>query len=439
MNVRKYLKPPEEPAPDPAANDPQNLITNIEPEPTAIQQQKNSFIVGGLTSVLVVFVAFLALRSSALTNQFVPAEIGQGTATRSGSATPQDNSAAAGGSFIRFIGAEARGHYYISPATASVANGQNITVDVRIDPEGASVGFVENVTVAYDPAKLQYVSHDVSGTPFSAELVMNTATPGTIIRSSYQPADGYTSTDTLVMKVTFRALTGNGTASVSVSGIAYDNNAADIRPTGDSATLSLTGGTGGGGTASGKRCRIELHGKGGGGSGTFPSGDVTVISPNGNAPGWGGLQWLYFPESGYAEIVSGNNPGLVNLVNTNQCGQVIVYGFSNGAAMAAKLYCRGETFGGKLVGVMVDDPVPDHGVDNCARPAGVALKVYHSQQLADIVNSRNPCQSDDWTCEGGSTYSTAQYGSLIGQQGQIEMGTHIPAGSGPGIMSGWWK
>ena len=104
------------------------------------------------------------------------------------------------------------------------------------------------------------------------------------------------------------------------------------------------------------RCLVRLHGKSGTGADTTFDGDVAVISPTGNAEGWGGRQWLYFPDADYeaarttvAEAVAG-------------CEQVIVDGFSNGAAFAAKLYCRGETFDGRLVRVVVDDPVVDEGV-----------------------------------------------------------------------------
>src|SRR5262245_20425428 len=53
------------------------------------------------------------------------------------------------------------------------------------------------------------------------------------------------------------------------------------------------------GTAAG-RCLVRLHGKGGGGGPTTTSGDVTELAPTGNADGWGGRQWLYFPDDEYA-------------------------------------------------------------------------------------------------------------------------------------------
>ena len=105
---------------------------------------------------------------------------------------------------------------------------------------------------------------------------------------------------------------------------------------------------------------MRLHGKGDNGAETTVTDGVTIVSPAGNAEGWGGRQWLYFPEPEYTaarDVVTKAVTG---------CEQVIVDGFSNGAAFAAKLYCRGETFGGRLVRVVVDDPVVDGAVEGCA-------------------------------------------------------------------------
>ncbi len=104
------------------------------------------------------------------------------------------------------------------------------------------------------------------------------------------------------------------------------------------------------------RCLVRLHGKGGGGAETVVEDGVSVISPDGNADGWGARQWLYFPDDEYTAARNVVEDAITG------CGQVIINGFSNGAAFAAKLYCRGETFGGRLVRVVVDDPVVDAAV-----------------------------------------------------------------------------
>ncbi len=113
------------------------------------------------------------------------------------------------------------------------------------------------------------------------------------------------------------------------------------------------------------RCLLQLHGKGDRGVKTVVDNGISIISPDGNAEGWGARQWLYFPDSEYTvarKVVEDAVKG---------CGQVIIDGFSNGAAFAAKLYCRGETLGGRLVRVVVDDPVVDAAVKGVfARPFG---------------------------------------------------------------------
>jgi hypothetical protein len=160
----------------------------------------------------------------------------------------------------------------------------------------------------------------------------------------------------------------------------------------------------------GTRCLVRLHGKGGNGAGTSQSGDVTVLSPPGNASGWGGRQWLYFAPGSY-EAAFGS---IAHAVDASGCGQVIVDGFSNGGAMAVKLYCRGESFGGRLVGVVADDPVPDHGADGCAPAPGVALTIYWTGALDAAAHPGWDCAEQDWTCEGGTTVGIGAYASNAG-------------------------
>ena len=151
---------------------------------------------------------------------------------------------------------------------------------------------------------------------------------------------------------------------------------------------------------------MSLHGKGGGGQGEWTGSDgVRHSFPAGNASGWGGRQWLYYPEPNYqaARDIVGND------IAAGGCGRVIVYGFSNGAAFAAKLYCRGETFGGAVVGYVIDDPVVDHAVEGCAR-APVNVVLYWTGDI-DVPDG---WACGDWTCEGGSTIGIARYEAAIG-------------------------
>src|SRR4029077_1488760 len=102
---------------------------------------------------------------------------------------------------------------------------------------------------------------------------------------------------------------------------------------------------------------------------------VSIISPDGNAEGWGGRQWLYFPDREYAAALKVVEDAVAG------CGQVIINGFSNGAAFAAKMYCRGETFGGRLVRFVLDDPVVDAAVQGCAPDPSVGVTLYWTGAL----------------------------------------------------------
>ncbi len=135
---------------------------------------------------------------------------------------------------------------------------------------------------------------------------------------------------------------------------------------------------------------------------------MTVLSPTGNADGWDGRQWLYFPADRYAEALA-----IVESAAAG-CDQVIVGGFSNGASFAASLYCHGETLDGRLVGVVVDDPVPDHSADGCAPAGGVGVTLYWTGALDATAAPGWDCSEADWTCEGGETIGIDAYAGALG-------------------------
>jgi hypothetical protein len=139
-------------------------------------------------------------------------------------------------------------------------------------------------------------------------------------------------------------------------------------------------------------------------------GNVTVIAPSGNAEGWGGRQWLYFPEEHYVaarRVVADSVRG---------CGQIIVDGFSNGASFAAAMYCRAETFDGRLVGIVVDDPVTDHAVDDCAPDPSVTVTLYSTGALEAMRPTGRQCADRDWTCEGAETIGIEAYAAALGTE-----------------------
>jgi len=182
-----------------------------------------------------------------------------------------------------------------------------------------------------------------------------------------------------------------------------------------------------------KRCIVHLHGKSGTGAAASLEGDVTHLRPSGNAPGWGGLQWLYFPDDGYAEV----QRIVSRAISEAGCGRVILHGFSNGASAAGKLYCRGETFGGTAVGYVLDDPVPDHAVEHCAPAKGVKVRVYWTSALAETIAGWS-CSSSDFTCEGGTTIGIERYAAWLGQKPAPSVHQrHQPYDAPPEYVS-WW-
>jgi hypothetical protein len=162
-------------------------------------------------------------------------------------------------------------------------------------------------------------------------------------------------------------------------------------------------------TVDASRCVVRLHGKGASGEeDRVDARGFIEVSPSGNAAGWGGRQWLYFPEDRFADARQ------IVADAVERCRAVIVDGFSNGAAFAAKLYCRGEDLGGRLVRVVVDDPVPDHGVDDCDPDAAVDIVLYWTGALESTARPGWACAEADWTCEGGTTVGIDAYADALG-------------------------
>lgn len=159
-----------------------------------------------------------------------------------------------------------------------------------------------------------------------------------------------------------------------------------------------------------ERCVVRLHGKGGVGQEPELRDGVATLSPDGNADGWGGRQWLYFPDGEY-EAARRN---VASAIEAAGCQLVVVHGFSNGASFAAKLYCRGETFGDRLVGVVIDDPVTDDAGRSCAPDPTVVASLYWTSALELQAPAGTECASIDWTCEGGASIGIEAYAASLG-------------------------
>lgn len=160
------------------------------------------------------------------------------------------------------------------------------------------------------------------------------------------------------------------------------------------------------------RCVIALHGKGGNGEPPRVLADSSVrLAPSGNAAGWDARQWLYFPDARYDQA----RQVVADLITAAGCSQVIINGFSNGGAFAAKMFCRGETFGGKVVRYVLDDPVPDGApTAGCTPPTAVPITLYWTGALAPTATAGWRCSTQDWTCEGGTTVGIQAYAVALG-------------------------
>lgn len=144
---------------------------------------------------------------------------------------------AAGATLALQHGFAATGQVYISPATSSVQNGNNITLSIRINP-GANIDCVTTVT-SYDQSALQYVSADASGNSFPTQAQQTYG--GGVVHSDYCNTGGGVASDSLIVRLTFKALAGSGSTNLSVSGQASNYGAGTpTNPASGNATVNLT-------------------------------------------------------------------------------------------------------------------------------------------------------------------------------------------------------
>ena len=166
--------------------------------------------------------------------------------------------------------------------------------------------------------------------------------------------------------------------AVAAVGVAGTTSSADAAKSADTTPPSTDDASDPGG-----RCIVRLHGKSGAGGESYEEDGVMNVLPDGNAEGWGGRQWMYFPEEKYLEA----RAIVADAIESSGCDNVIINGFSNGGAFAAKLYCRGETFDGRVVRFVVDDPVPDEGVLECTPDPTVGVTLYWTGALASTATA----------------------------------------------------
>src|SRR4051812_17713689 len=84
----------------------------------------------------------------------------------------------------------AGGQIYLTPAAPSVQNGNNLVLDLRINP-GQAVNNVET-TVNYDSTKLTFVSVDTSSSAFSNSFAQSAAAGRVSLQRGTDSVNGVT-------------------------------------------------------------------------------------------------------------------------------------------------------------------------------------------------------------------------------------------------------
>lgn len=157
-------------------------------------------------------------------------------------------------------------------------------------------------------------------------------------------------------------------------------------------------------------CVLWLHGRSERGGPTMLVDGVAHIRPDGNDRAESGRQWQYAEPDDLADAL-----GIVrDAVDATECQQVVVHGFSNGAAFAAKIYCSGDDFEGRLRGVVIDDPVTDASSAGCAPADDVAGVLYWTTALEAAGGPGAKCADIGSTCEGPIIVGIDAYSEALG-------------------------
>jgi pimeloyl-ACP methyl ester carboxylesterase len=158
------------------------------------------------------------------------------------------------------------------------------------------------------------------------------------------------------------------------------------------------------------RCRVDLHGKGDRGADAAIVEGIAILRPDGNGEGWGAREWRYDDPDDRATAVA----IVRDAVDAAGCERVAIHGFSNGAAFAASLACSGGTLDGRLVGVVIDDPVTDAATLDCRAGSDVQLALYWTGALDAVAPPGTDCTTIDWTCAGGTVRGIDAFATDLG-------------------------
>lgn len=145
-----------------------------------------------------------------------------------------------------------------------------------------------------------------------------------------------------------------------------------------------------------ERCVVRIHGRSDTGAPPVQRDGYAVLSPDSNErmDGGGGV-WIYDTEDSAVAA----RAAVVEAVDRAGCEDVVLHGFSNGAAFLASLVCDGEDLDGRLRGAVIDDPVTDDSSPDCAPAAGVDVVVYWTGAIEGDRPGAS-CTELGWTCAG---------------------------------------
>ncbi len=131
----------------------------------------------------------------------------------------------------------AANNLYLDPASVSVVKDGQITITARASGTGFNAAQLD---VAYDSAKLQYISYSVAGSVLPSVAAF-TQSSGTINLTPYSTSPA-TGDNLLLASFTFKALADNGTGSISLlnSSAIVANGSALFTFTGSQCTVSFT-------------------------------------------------------------------------------------------------------------------------------------------------------------------------------------------------------
>jgi len=139
------------------------------------------------------------------------------------------------GVYVVFRVGAASQQLYLSPSSASVNIGQNITLAVRENSGTDPVNAVQ-ANLTYNPAQLQFVAVDYTNSAFS--LQASSSGGGGSVKMARATGGGEppVTGDNLIANVTFKALVGGVTSNIT-----FASGSAVVRSTDNTNVLKLTG------------------------------------------------------------------------------------------------------------------------------------------------------------------------------------------------------